>query len=70
MDSRPEFQPNGQAPVSASDGNTSGKGKPPSRGMTIPEIKYLVNEYRTSTKWAREAGFGWSEPLLCFIRLC
>lgn len=57
MASDPKHQPGGQAPVSASAGNTSAKGKPASREMSVAEIKYTVNEYRTSAKWAREAGF-------------
>ncbi|TPX40016.1 hypothetical protein SeLEV6574_g06847, partial [Synchytrium endobioticum] len=50
------FQPNNELPVSASTTKSSRRAEP-ARALTVPEIKYVVNEFRTSAKNARDAGF-------------
>ncbi|KAI9012233.1 12-oxophytodienoate reductase-like protein [Hyaloraphidium curvatum] len=57
MASVPQYQPGNQAPVSASEGNTSAKGKPASRALSVGEIKEIVEEYRIGARRAKEAGF-------------
>ncbi|TPX59392.1 hypothetical protein SpCBS45565_g07739 [Spizellomyces sp. 'palustris'] len=49
------LQPDNKPPVSASDLPTKGKDKP--RALTVEEIKFIVSEYKLSTRRAREANF-------------
>ncbi|TPX35671.1 hypothetical protein SmJEL517_g01920 [Synchytrium microbalum] len=50
-----KFQPGNQAPVSASATKSSRKAEP-ARALEVDEIKFIVNEFRTSAKNSRIAG--------------
>ncbi|KAI9355334.1 NADH:flavin oxidoreductase/NADH oxidase [Zopfochytrium polystomum] len=55
-----EFQPNKRAPVSASEIDLiRGKAPPGSKthALTVPEIEYIVGEYKRAAALALEAGF-------------
>lgn len=49
------LQPEGKPPVSASNIPTKGKDVP--RALTVDEIKFIVEEYKTSAQRSKEAGF-------------
>ncbi|KAI8905669.1 putative NADH-dependent flavin oxidoreductase [Powellomyces hirtus] len=53
--SKPEFQPGGKKPVSASDIALEGKEAP--RALSVEEIEEIVGEYKLSAQRSREAGF-------------